>query len=194
MPVAAVIAGGAIIGKSIIGSNAAKNAAKAQVTAANAATAEQQRQYDLTRSDYAPYLGAGTNALAQMQALNKGDFSSFNASPDYEFARSEGLRGVQQSAAARGGAFSGNALRGMADYSSGLASQQYNSYYGKLQSLAGQGQNATNSVASAGQNRVNATNNNLIGAGDARASGIVGAANAQMNGLRDMSKLYAQYN
>jgi hypothetical protein len=40
-----------------------------------------------------------------------GNFGRFFASPDYEFRRSEGIRGLEQGAAARGGELGGKALR-----------------------------------------------------------------------------------
>jgi hypothetical protein len=177
----AVIVGAATVAGAVITSQAAKSAASAQAAGYNSATAEQQRQYDQTRADYAPYREAGYGALGTINKLNAGDYSSFTASPDYNFTRTEGQRGIEQSAAARGGAFSGNALRALSDYNQGLASQQYGAYYNRLAGVAGVGQSATGSTAAAGQNTANQISNNLIGAGDARASGIVGAGNAWGN-------------
>ena len=178
MVAAAIVVGAAAVGSAVVKSKAAKDAAKAQVAGADAATAEQQRQYDQTRTDFTPYREAGTGALAQIQKLNSGDYSSFNASPDYNFTRAEGQRGLEQSAAARGGAFSGNALRALSDYNQGLASQQYGNYYNRLADLAGAGQHATGSVAQFGAEKANQIGANDLYAGDARASGLVGAGNA----------------
>lgn len=61
---------GAKLGSSLGGgadqSNAAGGAAKDQRAATDAALAEQRRQFDLQRSDTAPYRQAGVNALAQL--------------------------------------------------------------------------------------------------------------------------------
>ncbi len=57
----------------LIGSDSAGDAADAQAGAAAASTAEQRRQYDLTRQDYAPWRSAGTasiNQLAMLLGLN----------------------------------------------------------------------------------------------------------------------------
>lgn len=58
------------IGASLVGgllsSDAAGDAADAQAAGTAAATAEQRRQYDLTRQDYAPYRETGQNALAML--------------------------------------------------------------------------------------------------------------------------------
>lgn len=50
----------------LIGSSSASDAADAQAAGSAAATAEQRRQFDLTRQDYAPYRETGTNALAML--------------------------------------------------------------------------------------------------------------------------------
>lgn len=171
------------VGSAVIQSKAAGKAADAQKAGYDASTAEQQRQYDLTRGDYAPYREAGYGALKTIGRLNAGDYSSFTASPDYNFVRTEGQRGLEQSAAARGGAFSGNALRALSDYNQGLASEQYGNYYNRLAGQAGIGQAGVAGTASAGQNAANNISANYIGSADARASGIIGSANAWSNAL-----------
>lgn len=66
---------GSILGgvASIFGGNsqkkAANKAADAQVRAAQLAIDEQRRQFDTTQQNYAPYLGAGTGALDQINNL-----------------------------------------------------------------------------------------------------------------------------
>lgn len=109
------------------------------------------------------------------------DYTSFFASPDYAFRRSEGQRGIEQSSAARGGAFSGNALKALNQYNSNLAAGEFGNWWNRQAGLAGVGQNAVNNTAQFGQNATNAIGNAMIGAGDARASGIVGSANAWGN-------------
>lgn len=53
----------------IAGGSSKKKAAQLEYQAAQDAINEQRRQYDTTRADYAPYLEAGTGALAQISAL-----------------------------------------------------------------------------------------------------------------------------
>lgn len=63
----AAIAGAvAAVGGAVIGSQGAKSAARTQARAAEAATAEQRRQFDLTREDLRPYREAGTLSLADL--------------------------------------------------------------------------------------------------------------------------------
>jgi len=180
--VATAIVGGAVVG-GVLQGNAAKSAANAQVQGDAAAIAEQRRQFDITQKNLQPWLTAGTNALSQQQALNKGDYSSFFASPDYNFTRNEGMRGLQQTAAARGGAFSGNALKALSDYNQNLASQQYGNYYNRIAGMSGTGQQTGINLGNLGQQSANSIGSLLAGQGDARASGIVGQANAWGNAL-----------
>lgn len=63
----------AIVGSALIGAGAsaysAKKSAKAAQQASDAATAEQQRQFDLIRADTAPYRQVGVDALNAIQRL-----------------------------------------------------------------------------------------------------------------------------
>jgi len=57
--------------------------------------------------------------------------SNFQASPDYNFRKNEGLGAVQNSAAAQGGLYSGNTLRDITDYASNLASGEYGNWFNR---------------------------------------------------------------
>ena len=166
MPVAGPLigAGAGILG-AVIGSRGATRAADTAAQSAQAGINEQRRQYDLSRADLAPYRVAGTSALNTLSA-NFGD--SFRTSPGYNFVRSEGQRDLGNSWAARGGAFSGNALRGLDQFNTGLASQEYNNWWNRGAGLAGVGQNATNMGVQAGQQSTYNIGNLLGQQGDAR--------------------------
>lgn len=66
MSVAAV--GGAVVG-GLFAADAASSAAGAQSKAAKLSTAEQKRQFDLTRADNAPWMNAGTAGVNRLQYL-----------------------------------------------------------------------------------------------------------------------------
>lgn len=171
------------VASAAISANAAKKGANAQRRGYDAATQEQARQYDQTREDYAPYRQAGTNALARIQ-----DPNAYANDSAYQNIQAIGTRGLERTAAARGGAFSGNALREL----QGFNVNNYNTWWNQQAGLAGIGQNATNSTAMAGQNKANNVSNNLIGAGDARASGIAGQANAWSGAISGLTN-YGMY-
>ncbi len=118
------------------------------------------------------------------------DYSNFFASPDYQFALKQGLDATQNSAAARGGLYSGNALRGITEYGQGMASQQLNNYANRLAGIAGVGQTAASAVGQGALQTGANIGNLLVGQGNARASGIAGQANALTNGVNQFAMLY----
>lgn len=121
------------------------------------------------------------------------DMSSFFTSPDYQFRRDEGTRGLERSAAARGGAFSGNALRALSEFNSNMASSEFGNYFNRLTTMAGLGSAATNQTAAYGADHAANAGRNALAAGDARASGIIGQSNAIGQGVSDLAGAYGYY-
>lgn len=158
MPVVAAAAIGAV-GAGLAAkssSNAQKSAANAVQQSNDAATAEQRRQYDLSRADNAPWLAAGQNALGQLTALNSGDLSGFNASPDYNFRLNEQNRSLAARNSALGIQDSGAAQKAALKYSGNLASGEFSNYANRLSALAGVGQTAASQNQALGTNYANA--------------------------------------
>jgi len=172
MPVAAVLAVGAVVS-----AVSAKKAAKAQTNAAQAGINEQQRQYEQTRTDQAPYQQAGTQALANLQNPQE----AFKASPSYNFVRSEGNRGIENSFAGRGSGQSGNALKALAEFNQNLASSEFGSWWNQQAGLVGAGQNANNSLGVMGQRTSDNIATLKVDQGNARASGIQGVNDSLIN-------------
>ena len=123
--------------------------------------------------------------------------------PGYQFRLSEGMKGLQSSAAARGNLLSGGTLKGIQRYGQDMASQEFTNAFNRyqaeragtlnpFQSLAGQGQTAANTIGNYGANYANQAGENFMGAGNARASGYIGAANAIGGGISNLSNQYYQ--
>ena len=72
--------------------------------------------------------------LAQIQS---GDIDAYQRTPGYEFRRQEGLRALEQSAAARGGLFSGQTGRELERYGQGVATSEYDRYMSGLYNQLG---------------------------------------------------------
>ena len=175
----------AVIGSSLLGSrsssNAADSASQASREASAASIAEQRRQYDQSRADYAPYLAAGTDAVNQLAADLRpgGRFASTtpfdfqydqNTDPGTAFRLSEGVKALDRSAASRGGLLSGATLKGIQRYGQDLGSQEFqnafnryttgfnadaserNQLYNRYAGVAGTGQQAVKDVTSQGAN------------------------------------------
>lgn len=91
------------------------------------------------------------------------------------------MRGIERSAAARGGLASGNTLVDLSRYNQGLASQQFGRYADRLAGLAGTGQSSAENLAGQRMQLGAQIGANSQNAANARASGIQGAGNAYAN-------------
>ena len=181
---AAMSVGGWVLGSvrsSNSASDAADTAAQASGAASAASIAEQRRQYDLSRADYAPYLAAGTGAVNRLGAgvAAGGEFGAVtpfdfqydpNADPSTVFRFNQGRKALERSAASRGGILSGEMLTNLTRFGQDMASQEYqnafnryttgfnantgerNQLYNRLAGVAGTGQNAVGSVTAQGAN------------------------------------------
>lgn len=190
---AIAIAGAAAVAGAAISSNASSNAAKSQSNAAKSANAVQLQMYNQTREDLQPYAQQGVAATNQINALNAGDYSSFNQSPDYQFTLNQGLEGLDKSAAARGYLNSSGYGKDILNYASGLASQQYNNYYNKIAGQQSLGQSAAAGQGAAGQNYANAFGSNTLAAGNAAATNAINQGNIANNTLNQFASAYGQY-
>lgn len=203
----------AIVGSAVVGAGAtaigSSNAANAQTAAAQAGNARLQGQYDQTRTDLQPYNVWGQQAgqylsdhLTDFTAPIKMDQASLEATPGYQFNLTQGLKGVQNSAAARGLGSSGAALKGAASFTTGLADSTYQNQfnnantnqtnaYNRLMGLINSGQNAAAQVASTNTPNVAQQSNNLIGAGNAQAAASNAIGSAVNNGVNNVGGFYA---
>lgn len=186
----------AIVGSAVVGAAstayAANKAADAQVQAANQAANTQLSMYNKTREDLSPYRDLGKAASDTMTSkigelttpisVNPDDFKNSEA---YNFLQTQGMKGVQNSAAARGLANSGAALKGASTFLSGLNTQFYQqnfnnqvtnqtNAYTRLKGLIDTGANASAQTGQAGTSAATGAANAQIGAGNAQAA----AANA----------------
>lgn len=125
----------------------------------------------------------------QGNVLSGPDYSAFFKSPDYNFRLKEGLSAVQNSAAAEGGLYSGNALRGITDYGQGLASSSFNDYVKNQLALAGIGTGATSQATQGAMATGANIGNLLVDQGNARASGIIGQTNSISNLINQLGLL-----
>lgn len=208
----AVGAAGSIIAGNAM-ADAQKSAAQLQKDASDAALAEMKRQFEQQRTDLEPWRSTGAAALDDLKQFNPtnpytnyADFGmdQFKADPGYGFRLSEGMKALENSAAARGQLLSGNTLKGITDYGQQSASQEYQNAFNRyhtektnsfnrnqaqntfglnhLQSMAGLGQTATQQMGQAGQNYAGNYGNALMSGANAMAQGTTGAADARASG------------
>jgi hypothetical protein len=137
---------------------------------------------------------AEQQAQAPQQPLSSPDYSAFFQSPDYNFRRDEGTRGIGNSFAARGGAASGNALKALAEFNSNLAAGEFGNYFNRQAALAGIGQTATGQSAQAGMFTGANVGNSLMMGANARASGVAGQYNALGAGMSGLAQGVGYWN
>lgn len=162
----------------------AKEGAKAQAAASNAAIGEQQRQYDQTRNDLSPFMQFGQQAIPLLSQLSGGDYSGFLNSPDYLAARDLGQSQIDHGAAARGGLFGGGNTRDTMKFGSQLGAQYLNQYRDSLFQQAGMGQNAAAGLGGLGANMAGQIGAQYKNIGNARQSAYQQGAdtNSQLAG------------
>lgn len=226
------------IGTTAVSAYSANKSAKAQAGAAAAAGERSDYQFNTSRQDQLDqlaqqredskdYRAAGTQSLRQLMAGTApgGEFAQeyqrkgFTEDPGYQFRLQEGEAGINRAAAANGSQYSGQVLKALSRFNSGLASQEYGAYndrenqaqtlfegsktnrYNRLSTLAGIGQTANQALSTAGQ-QVN-QNIGALGnansarqgqyaqdAGEATASGYVATGKAINSGINNLYGIY----
>lgn len=204
---AVAIGGASLLGGMMAGdatSDAAGQSADASRYAADmqerARLAEIERQkpfYDLGVSRLAP-LSQGTDRGGEF--MRPFTMQDYQQDPGYQFRQQQGMRTLEQGAAARGGLLSGNTLRAALGFGQDLASQEYGlardrfeqdrgMRFNRLASLAGFGQTATGALGASGANYASNLGNIAMGnaanqgnaalmAGQSRASSLMGVGQA----------------
>lgn len=210
--VAVAIGGAALVGGTVglIGasnsSNAIGNAAQLQANAANNATNLQAQEFQTQLANEKPWLQAGQTALPQLQSMSQNpaqfsftpqDFAA-NMDPAYQFDMQQGSAAVQASAAAKGSLMSGGTLKDLTSYGQGMASNEYsnaynrayqnftnnqNTQFNRLASLAGIGQTANSQIGAAGSNMANNVGNVSMSNANAQGASQIAQANLMGNTL-----------
>lgn len=225
------ITAGAIIGSAALGAGTSLMGASKQAGAAEDAANLNKQMYLTTRGDLSPFVGAGAATLPNLLSLAQAgptgggpDYVSMaaqnlpgmmtqqqlEATPGYQFTRDQGLKSVRSAAAARGLGVSGAALKGAAEYATGLADKTYASrfneaqqrftdfinlnagqqgnltnQYNRLSGLATIGANAAAQTGTQGTSLANQAGRAEMAAGTASGSGLINAGNALSGGVQN---------
>lgn len=199
------------------GADAAKDAANAQVAATREANLLAAAMFDKQIELQEPFRQAGIAGKDKLlfglglggdpNAAGYGEFArnmtraDYDDDPGHQFRMDEGLKGLERSAAARGGLLSGRAAKDTMRFAQGLGTQDWNDSFNRfninraarlnpLQSLMGAGQSSANTMTSAAGNYGQQAGQNIIGAGNATAAGKVGSANAINSGIGSAWNMY----
>lgn len=119
-----------------------------------------------------PYAESGVDAnnLIRMGMTPGGDFnktptlSDLQIDPGYDFRLTEGQKALERSAAARGGATGGGALKAITDFGQRMGSQEYQNAFERFRQSIGDRFGRLNTVAGRGFDAAGTQGSNLIGA------------------------------
>lgn len=198
----------ATVASAAIGSRSASKAASASAAASDRAGDVQREMFERNVELNAPFREAGVNALNKLVPMTEYQnfgMDQFKADPGYAFRMSEGMKGLERSAAARGGLMSGGTLKGIQRFGQDLASQEFQNAFNRygiererrmapLQSLAGVGQTTSQQLGAAGTGFANTMGN--IGMTNAMNQGNAGMARASTysDTINQLSRLYGGRN
>lgn len=205
----ALAAGGSVIG-SMIGANAAENAARMQSDATNRATDVSNAQFYQTREDQRPWLEVGGQSIRTIGDLLRSGaiFPNFrgenlSSEPGYQFRLNEGNKAIENAARARGMYMSPSTVKELMRYGQDYASGEYQNAYNRdmsnkttkfnmLSGAAGTGQTAANTLATTGAQNAWTIGNLITAGANARGAAGIAGANAWSGGLSNVGNLYMQ--
>lgn len=124
-------------------------------------------------------------AFARTNTIGGTEYGGFTATPGYDFRLREGQRGIEASAAARGGLYSGATMKSLQRDAQNFASAEYNNYLNRLAGRADSGLSAAQMSGAASQNAAAGVSQALAGIGNARAAGAIGVGNAITGGIQN---------
>ena len=191
---------------------AARDAAQTANAAAERDLALRTRMYEEGVARQQPFYQAGVNALPQyvsgiqeggelVRGFNMGDFTT---DPGYAFRLSEGQKGLDRQAAARGGLISGGALKAATRYGQEMGSQEFGNAYNRfrdtqglrrnaLAGVAGYGPTAATSMNAAGQNYATGAGNIMSGQGETSANALLAAQQARSSSYGQLGSALSKY-
>ena len=227
---------GKLFGQESSGERGARDAANIQAQYGRDALDLQREIYEQGRQDMMPWLDAGRRSLNTLEGMmgsgefemapeEYGDFnfsvSDYEESPYAKFLQQEGQRGIERSAAARGGLASGNTLAGLQKRAMGISAGDYaNQYarkkgeydtgyrnfldsygrragqkadkYNRLANMAGMGQTQSSTLGQMGGQYGRDAGAGLTGIGNVMGAGRIGQANARTNMMNQLMNLGGQ--
>jgi hypothetical protein len=206
------------IGSSLIGANAAQNAAQIQAAAAQGQQQLQASIFNTQNAQLAPARATGYGALNQIGQLGSGQFTQFDASgnpigtgigsgyltnqfnnqdlnanlaPNYAFQLQQGQQALANQQNASGGLVSGNTLKAMQDYTQNFAGNAYQNAFANYQGQRTNIYNTLASIAGLGQTAQGMSNTLATNYGTNTANLATGAAAAQAAGTVGAANAYS---
>jgi len=182
IPVALLIAGGTLVADLIakgLAARAKRNASETQSEAATEALNLQQEAFSGIQETFAPYLGAGSNATQQMQALTgalgpeaqAAAIREIEEGPQFNAMMEQGENAILQNASATGGLRGGNTQSALAQFRPQVLSALIDQRYGQLGGLAQMGLGAAQGAGGLGAQGAGMMGNMMLQRGAYDAGG-----------------------
>jgi hypothetical protein len=205
------------IGSSLLGANAAQNAAKIQAAAAQGQQQLQGQIFNTQNQQLAPARATGYGALNQIGQLGSGQYTQFDANgnpigtgvgsgyltnqfsnkdlnanlaPNYAFQLGQGQQALANQQNATGGLVGGNTLKAMQDYTQNFAGNAYQNAFANYQGQRTNIYNTLASIAGLGQTAQSQSNTLATNYGTNTANLATGAAAAQAAGTVGAANAY----
>lgn len=186
----ALIAGGLLVGSTVLSNQAAGRAAKRGQQATDSANQLQADQFNQTREDNLPLRELRNALLPRIQQLALQDSNvtpqEVMSDPGYQFGIDQGRKAIQGTAAARGGLYSGRAQRELTQFGNDYGSTKYGDVFNRKQTALGNNFNRLTGAAGMGQAGVLQTQQ--AGANYARNVGENLTSNANFQGQAGMAQ------
>ena len=205
------------IGSSLLGANAAQNAAKIQAAAAQGQQQLQGQIFNTQNQQLAPARATGYGALNNIGQLGSGQYTQFDANgnpigtgvgsgyltnqfnntdlnanlaPNYAFQLGQGQQALANQQNATGGLVGGNTLKAMQDYTQNFAGNAYQNAFANYQGQRTNIYNTLASIAGLGQTAQGQSNTLATNYGTNTANLATGAAAAQAAGTVGAANAY----
>jgi hypothetical protein len=171
-------AGGSIFG-GMMGQSGAKNA-----------VATEQGMFNQAARYASPFMKMGKNAINPLMGLitpGPDQTKNLEATPGYQFALSQGEKGVTNQATM--GGLGGNVLRAGGGFASGLAQQTWSDVVNKLMTAVQTGSSAASSLAGNATSMGGKMGDTMMQGTNLGVGGLLGAAGSMSSGMNNLGTL-----
>lgn len=190
--VGAAVAGAAVSGGIGLAGSAMQSGAVS--SASKAAQQDQRIAYLVAQEQMRPYREQGALAYDKLNRLlglsgadaQQGEFNAFRTDPGYQWQVNEGIRALDQGAAAGGMLDSGQQRKAEIAYGSNRADQSFNQYVNRLYQMSTIGQNAAAGTAANAMTTGTSMANTALGEGTAMSNIYGNAAKGIGSAVNDL--------
>lgn len=140
-----------------------------------------------------PYLDLGKQGANKLYDMMNNPQQALESLPGYQFVKQQGTNATVNSATAKGLGTSGNALKGIGDYVTGLADTTFGNQWQRIFGVTQLGAQTGGQLGTTAGNIANAANGYQTAGVSGGAAGTVGAANAMGSGIQAAGQAAQQY-